>query len=206
MHYEVCMSLLNVVVGDGVGWLCVDTNSQFIADGRYLHQSKMVSLAHLNAVVACRGELNFLAHMFLNCFLTPADEFDSLLDSWSRRLTEATANYLQQAEAMQFDAGAVGHEVLLLGWSNARGQLVCLAACRESTKDEFDVVEVKCRIAPDPGRSVSDLSSLSAMEVLARDQVRTIRRDSPSEPIGGRLLLAEVTRRQTVFRELVSLD
>lgn len=200
------MSLLNVVIGDGIAWLCVDTNSRSVASDQNFPQSKLVSLAHYNAVVACRGELSFLAHVFVNCFLAPESGFDGLLHSWRRRLAEATANYLQMANANQFDAGAVGHEVVLLGWSQSRGKPVCLAASRRSTNDEFDVEEVTCRLAPDPGREVLDLSDLSAMELLARDQVRTVRRENPGEPIGGKLLLAEVTRGKTILRELADLD
>ena len=200
------MSLMNVVVGDGIGWLCVDTTSQNLAQGTYFQQSKMVQLAHHNAVIAIRGELSFLAHTFLNCFLAPADDFDALLESWPRRLTEATNNYIQQAQAMKFDAAALGHEVVLLGWSNARARPVCLAAHRKSTADAFDLSETNCRVAPDPGRSVTNLSSLAAMEALARDQVRMVRRENPDEPIGGRLLLAEVTCAGTMIRELAKLE
>ncbi|MGN7918866.1 hypothetical protein [Lysobacter sp. 22409] len=200
------MSLLNVVVGDGIAWLCVDTNSRSVAGDHSFQQSKMVSLAHHSAVIACRGELSFLAHVFLNCFLTPEQDFDSLLESWRRRLAEATAGYLQMAEANKWEAAAVGHEVVLLGWSNTRGQPVCLAARRQSAKDEFETTEVTCRIAPAPGRKVSNLSNLSEMEALARDQVHAVRRDNPGEPIGGKLLLAEVSRGKVAFRELATLD
>ena len=66
--------------------------------------------------------------------------------------------------------------------------------------------EVACRIAPGTGGEVTDLSSLPAMVALAREQVRAVRRDHPGEPIGGRLLLAEVTRTGTAVRELAKLD
>lgn len=200
------MSLLNVVVGDDVGWLCVDTTCKDFAAGHYFEQSKMLLLAHRNAVVACRGEQVFLAHVFLNCFMSQTDSFDAVVATWPDLLAEARAGYLRQAEAMQLSVPAMGHEIVLLGWSGKQDRPVCIAASRQSDSEDFEVEEVAYRIAPGTGGKVTDLSSLPEMVALAREQVLAVRRDHPGEPIGGRLLLAEVTRAGTMIRELARLD
>lgn len=200
------MSLLNVVIGGDVGWLCVDTMSRDFEDGRYFEQSKMVLLAHQNAVVACRGEQVFLAHVFLNCFMSRTESFDEITAIWPDLLADARTGYLRQAEAMGMAVPGMGHEIVLLGWSGRRDRPLCLVARRESDSEAFDVQEVTCRLAPGTSGKFTDFSSLSTMVALAREQVLAVRRDYPGEPIGGRLLLAEVTREGTVIRELARLD
>jgi hypothetical protein len=200
------MSLLNVVVGDEIAWLCVDTTSQVIADGRCIHSSKMIHFPHINAVVACRGELSFLANIFLSCFFDPVHDFDSLLQVWPKRLIDATEDYLHRAKESAFDVSLVGHEVILLGWSNARSRPVCLASRRQSASEIFESMEVNCRLAPNPGQSLFDFSSLASLEEVARAQVHAVRVSNSGDPIGGKLLLAELTAKRTLFSEIALLD
>lgn len=204
------MSLLNLAVQKEVGLLCVDTTTQS-EDGSYCERSKMLHLGHINGVVACRGDIHFLVFLFAGLGIEPPTDFDALLESWPRRLAAATEPYLQQVRQPAPSADPVGCFVALLGWSRARGRPVCHKAERESASDPFEIETANCSVGPVPDYPPLDLTvmqvpdAIRTMEALAYDQVRKMRRERPSYPIGGRLLLAEVTREGTSIRELATL-
>lgn len=200
------MSLLNVVVGKEVGWMCVDTTTWRVEDRRCSQQSKMLPLVHVNAVVGCRGDITFLSSVFYAFMDMPAEDFDGLAQSWSQRLEAAMRCYEKRANVENFDPHAMGSHIALLGWSNARGHPLGLVALRQDGRDSFDIGEMTgpC-LGPHPGHEVPSVPTLQAMESLSREQVSKMRHDFPGAPIGGRLLLAEVTRECTSIRQLATL-
>lgn len=200
------MSLLNVVVREEVGWMCVDTTTLFVEDGIRSEQSKMLPLVHVNAVVGCRGDISFLSSLFHAFMDVPAKDFDGLAQSWPQHLEVAMRHYEKRANVENFDPHALGSHVALLGWSNARRHPLGMVALRQDGRDSFDVGEIATPcFGPDPGHAVPVVADLKAMHALAREQVSKVRREHPGEPIGGRLLLAEITREGTSIRELATL-
>lgn len=201
------MSLLNVVVRNNVGWMCVDTQTRIEEDGRFSTQSKMLPLVHVNAVVGCRGDITFLPAIFHAFMDEPVGDFDALAEVWSDRLNVAMECYRNRAEKEGFDPHKIGSHVALVGWSSARGKPFGLVALRDDGADSFRVGEITGRpcIGPNPGHDVPHITNLDAMKALAREQVRKMRREHPGEPIGGRLLLAEVWRARMKISELAML-
>jgi len=200
------VTLLNVTVREDVGWMCMDTMTLGEKDRDLFQQSKMLPLVHVNAVFGCRGDLQFLWFLFPTCCLMRVTDFDELLNAWPECLAQATLGYFQQSGRTGFDVIGSEQNVALLGWSNSRERPVCLTAVRTPGRNSFDVAEaIVPFVAPDPGHAVPCVPTLLAMESLAREQVSKVRHDFPGAPIGGRLLLAEVTRKGTSIRELATL-
>lgn len=204
------MSLLNFAVQEDVGLLCVDTTTRS-DDGSYSERSKMLHLGHINGVVACRGDIKFLAVLFTGLGFDPPTDFDALLETWPQRLATATEPYLQYVKQPAPGADPVPCFVALLGWSHSHGRPVCHTAVRGSAAEPFKVKAACCSVGPIPDCPVPNLTAMQlpdavrAMDALVREQVSKVRRDLPGAPIGGRLLLAEVTREGTSIRELATL-
>lgn len=199
------MSLLNIIVGDDVAWVAFDTDGISLRENRHYPWSKAVPIVHANVLLACRGERNFLTHTFFQGFLRDGPtNFDSFAGIFEDMLRAAAESYAQQAAQAGVDAASIGLEIVMVGWSESQNRPVCLAASRSPNTLAFEIKETRCRIAP--GVPCSDLSSIAAVADLARKQVFAMRSSQPNEPIGGNLMLAEITRLGMSFKTICQLS
>lgn len=200
------MSLLNVWVSRdralvAVDTLCVDSY------GSFFHGSKFHYLPHSGLVVAVRGIAQFGRVAFNIC-----DELRASYDGANERvgtILEYATNVLREElkdkpevwERLNFGQ----QEVVLAGWSEQRNGFHATSYKRLEDGGEFVTTPIDqwCVGPYEAGWGtppVEDLSTAEGMERLARWQVMHGRQASPSDAIGGRLLLVELTRGCTTVK------
>jgi hypothetical protein len=186
------MSILNVSVSPALARVAVDTRC-IALDGRRGEGSKLVPLVHLNAVFAMRGPLDFLGNVYCCCSTHPAN-LDQLL--------EAMPDALQHCYERQF-AGAAEDtfspiQFVVAGWSIKQQRMVAMDYLLDTLGGTFSLRKQIDPWTLAPGErgtapTKSDLASADLVEI-ATAQTRHALAANPSEGIGGRLLIAEITR------------
>lgn len=202
------MSLLNIVVGEQLAWAAFDTQGKSIEDGpKYWRWSKAIPLVHANCLLCCRGERLFFAQAFLNLLGTNGfDDFDTIEARFPEVLNASLRDYIAYTKHLGVNISSVGNEICLLGWSETRGRPCLIASHRSPGATAFEINESRCRVAPAVESSLlGDLSTVPAMIRLAREQVASFRSQAPDEPIGGELIIAEITRAGMSFRKIADL-
>lgn len=160
-----------------------------------LRSAKLAVLPHCGAVIAVRGLVGFVQMMFIRCAVTP-HSFD--------RLTEVAPVFME--DAVKVLRGAISaqglpadladqQELVLAGWSDARQRMEAWVNFSEGPGDivrcpldEFDWIEPWDDARPDPTRT----PTFEDIAAHVRDQQRSFQ--EPGASIGGRLVVAEVTR------------
>lgn len=198
------MSLLNIVVGEGVAWAAFDTDGLSLEDGNHYPWSKAVPLVHANTLICGRGERMFLMHVVLGMMVTNGIvDFDSAAEHFPTVLQMAGGSYAQQAAAAGIDVSRFGLEMNIVGWSERRNAPAVLAGIRKPNAASFEIRETRCIVAP--AADVASLSTEQEMVALARRQVAAYRVEHADQPIGVDLILAEITRAGMGFRKIADL-
>jgi hypothetical protein len=205
------MSLLNVVLQRQEAYVAVDTRFLSLSGSGFFEGTKMLILPHANVVFASRGERTFL-HWVFNWFLMTLETFD--FDGIERVLPQVLqAQFEIYAEKCKADAIESKHyaeiELVVVGWSQSEQHMICLTVLRKLGDDQFSVNRMKTgHIAP---AFTEDLSSITVasqagyMSAVARAQTRQAKRDSPGQPVGGRLLMATVTKDKVTVETIARL-
>lgn len=212
------MSLLNVYVAAHRALVGVDTACGAIpgdpvaewmarsAPGQSLpaHVSKVFPIAHLGAVLAARG-----THTFLMDVVGPAaacasvDELEDVLPKILEAADQAHANRCRHF-GLPDQVTHAAQELLLVGWSAREGGMIATIYEREAGPSQaFTVDQVEAWAAPwetSYGQAIEPRTDHDMLQ-LARAQVSHSRRDHPGAPIGGRLIVAEVTREAIAIRQ-----
>ncbi len=200
------MSLLNVIIGDRVGWVAFDTDGATLRSGAAYSWSKAIPLVHANTIFACRGERVFLGHIFIAAYISEGlDSFDDLELAFPRLLSEASAKYVINSKHAGADISGLGLDVRMVGWSAKRGNAAQLTADRPPGATEFVVAESACTVAPSLDEDPIDLSTVERMTDYARRQVAQFRKSDPGLPIGGTLMLADLTEHGMSIRKIAEL-
>lgn len=211
------MSLLNVWVEHERALVGVDTHAMHLGPngqplvvngfpaGARFETSKMIPLVHLNAVLAVRGTAALLVHVFMHCNLKPRQGLDEIFRDLPLILDQSFPELKRVPGAV-----AAGQEVLLVGWSRQAGRMRALMLKQEPTRDAFVPNEVEeLWIGPwddDVQGAPVDPSDDRSMAELMQAQRRDARERFPELPIGGRALIADLSRDGMSFREVADLE
>lgn len=195
------MSILNFSCTPQRVLLAVDTLG-LLPSGRQVEATKLVPLAHLNVLIAGRGRQGFFHSAVARCLSTDWPSFDALLEvAPSMVIADAV-----KAEA-HFSALPVENELVIAGWSDARERMVArrffvdLAGSIAWADKAWSLAPGECfDEATAPGwTNVETMIAAARLQVLHAQQTwrssalfAAMGGDAP--PIGGRLLMAELTR------------
>lgn len=199
------MSLVNVWVTPQKAMVVVDTEAQS-QEGEYFETSKMLTLPHANVVVAGRGHNAFFNVLFSLLHMDKGATFDDLEGSFDGSLAQTTA-YLKTIEA-QFIRSIYEQEIALVGYSHSRRGMHCVAY---QSKDEsgFAAHDIDdAYLSPwDPTTWGLPMPVTTAehARVASTEQLAKAKALHPDAPLGGRLLLAEVTRDELTLSVLGTL-
>jgi hypothetical protein len=157
--------------------------------------SKMLALPHLGAVVAAVGN-NDLCVVFMYTLTHLECDFDRFLAD-ANNLVNGAVRYYESKNGMR-DQQAVA----IVGWSRARSRAVGVYGERMKNGEPLKVREIEgTLVCPGwPKYTERKLDTDAAMIEAARDQVAHVNNVVPECPIGGSLLLAEVTSHGITMR------
>ena len=191
------MSILNFTCTAERVLLSVDTLAGF-QRGPRLEATKLVGLAHLNVLLAGRGRQGFFHAAVGRCLGFHWPTLDALL--------EGAHSIIADAVTASAAYGAMENELVIAGWSDARQRMVArrfvtnLAGAIEWGDRAWSLAPGECfneAAAPRP-------ANVDTMIAAARLQVQHSQENWQSSalgatmggepPIGGRLLVAELTR------------
>lgn len=205
------MSLLNIHVAPERAFVGVDTLAHR-GDGRPQHMSKLFALTHVGGVLAVRGSVGFSLVLLPYLLYTPGD-FDAIVAAAAKSgPVWEEASKRARAEGVELAGGPAGcAEFVLAGYSPREGRVVGKGFAKDSLVRPFVPFEVG---APRPGfmtaPGIADCaivpSDAASMLELARLQVKAHRAAAPAIHVGGRLILAEVTRAGISIRDVGEIE
>lgn len=187
------MSLITAVHMGDHALISADTEAVF-SDGSRGNVSKLLTIPHVNAVIAVRGSLAFL-HKAHAEFAGMTCDFDSMAERAELVMSYALA---QQGSTEHLDKYAHGAEMVLAGYSQEAGRVVIhLFRCEGIGKDTEAHLDVNNAVLPgDMGISLEGITaSREGLTELTRRQVKAIREHAPDAAAGGNLIVAEVRPR-----------
>lgn len=167
--------------------------------------SKLWPIAHAGAVIACRGTALFGLEVFCAASMLPS--VDAIEDSMGELLSRiSAANDARHAAAqMPHEIRYAKQEIALVGWSQREGAMIATVWERAAGPGQsFEVDQVDRFTAPwetEWGEAIEPRTDHDMLQ-LARAQVPRFRAAHPGAPIGGRLIVAEVTRGAVAVREV----
>lgn len=193
------MSLINAVHMGDHALISADTEAVF-SDGSRGNVSKLLTIPHVNAVIAVRGSLAFLQKAHAEFCTMPT--FDQMAERAELVMSYALA---QQGSTEQLDKYAHGAEMVLAGYSQKAGRVVIhLIRCEGIGKDTEAHLDVNNAVLPgDMGISLEGITaSREGLTELTRRQVKAIREHAPDAAAGGNLLIAEVRPRSMAIEHM----
>lgn len=186
------MSLICAFVTPQAVTVAVDT-AVIASDGSMSSTSKMVPLVHYPAVIAYRGCALFLEMIFSGCHAI-GGTFDDLLEAMPKLLVEVTPQFRRLAQQLgTTDERLLGtHNVILAGWSERQGRMICRAYAQDSADEGFGVDDIQNMYGAPWDSSLIAL----APDVMrfASAQVRLMHAKAPEATVGGRLIVARITK------------
>lgn len=200
------MSLCNVWWSPERVLVAVDTEASELG-GPAQCTSKLFPLVHANMVITGRGYIGFAAGIWAKCVRLARDA-DETFDAMPEMLTQ---NFDEMAARPDAPDDIDQCESVACGWSPRHQRMLCRAWLQESRESGFVCHQLgpglTSLVAPWP----ADRPELriggddTAMSRAAREQVRYVREHFPSMPIGGRLVVAELTRDSMTMRTICDL-
>lgn len=192
------MSILNFSCTPERVLLAVDTLAR-MEGGLGLEATKLIGLAHLNVLLAGRGRQGFFHAVVNRCL---GSHLPPSLDAF----LEGAHSIVADAVTASADYGATEDEIVIAGWSDSRQRMVArrffvnLGGAIEWADRAWGLAPGECfdeATAPRP-------ANVETMIAAARLQVQYAQETWKSSalgiamggecPIGGRLLVAELTR------------
>jgi hypothetical protein len=215
------MSLLNVWMEPHRALVGVDTHAMHLGPrgepllvrglppGRF-ETSKMIPIVHLNAVMAVRGSAVLIAGAYILCNMEPWQGLDQLFDNFPTIVAKNFAQ-LEHVSRQQGQKANPEQEVMLIGWSKRAGKMRCLMLKQETEGAGFVPHQIdELWLGPwdddAQGAPPVDPSDDRSMAELMQAQRLDARQRFPNLPVGGRALVAELSRDQLSFREVANLE
>ena len=199
------MSLLNVLLFPERALVTTDTQCKNYTTGNYFEGSKMFPIVHANVLIAGRGDRVFGDLVFQWYGGSETCDFDSIDSSLSQNLTKIAERY-----ASIPGAHVGGNELVIVGWSAKHGAMQGIACTRPDIDSPFSIARmISGHIAPETTEDLRHIQCADHVECLieiARAQTRQSKIDYPGSPIGGRLILADMTRDRMEIRPIADLD
>lgn len=204
------MSVLNIIVSHDRAWVAVDTAGTDACTGNALEVSKMVPLVHASLVLAARGATTVMHNLAAWCMsLDRTADFDLLAGFPPGWMDEFHTHLASQVRAQTGrEPAAQETEIVIVGWSASQQRMALLAFRRGAGMDSYQVQTPDIYIAPWPGdEAMNRLAEITVpnmaeyMRVVSDEQMAWSKHTNQVGPIGGRLLIAEVTRDAITIRD-----
>lgn len=206
------MSLLNAHVTRDRALVAVDTETSLgmranAAAGLTRFQSaKMFPLVHANVLLAGRGENAFLMPVLFKLTTMQTSSFDAL--AWAlekfllrQAVDEAHASVRAAGGPEGFDIGT--QEVCIFGWSDSLDSMAGKAFFRDANDPAWYPLEVTTGWATpwwDDWGDEPEMPTDEALLEAARRQAGRTWSEAPDVPLGGRLIVADLTRHGMIIR------
>jgi hypothetical protein len=195
------MSLLNVWTSPARAIVSVDTRSSTADRKQFGEASKMALIPHTGVVVAVNGLVLALSSLFQ--WLSNNDQDDTSIDGIPGWLpSQLNAPAVKQAVAEE------GLLVAVVGFSKTTNGFRGFRIAQ--VDGDFAAKEIRPYfLCPGDRWTPATLPVPDNREsclTIARRQVEWARRHRPGEPIGGRLLIAELTRKESRIYDAGQID
>ena len=198
------MSLFQAWIEPERALVAVDTLAYDHNHGGISEVLKMAALPHAQCVMACRGSQHAFLQLLAHAWLAPGySTYDKLAACVPQLVEWASAQFPESLP----DAIAQC-ELTLVGWSDAGQRMagtsyvVDLKANTCQAQGEIDY----CRVGPAVVNKVpAEFDDALALKV-ARLQVAWVQDNAPDQATGGRLLIAELSRREIVIRDAGKIE
>lgn len=198
------MSLVNFVVKPDRILVAVDSIGG--TPKLHRHVNKLFPVPHAKMLLCGRGSGAFIAKVFnVCCLLSGVDEAREVLPSELPKLlhevrTEQLLRYVLSFGRFERPKPSA-QEIYVFGWSDRLGGMTAMEFTKRPGARDFVFDEDLAEgVAPRLERGFPVLDSPQAMMRVAAEQVDSAMRDDQSIPIGGRLMLAELTRDAIMLR------
>lgn len=204
------MSLVNFRVDADRILVAVDSIGG--ASKHRLHMNKLFPIPHTNMLLCGRGSMNFLAKVSYVCGLM------SGFDEVRAELPKALPGLLLTArvEAALYWALSLGRlgspkldamELYVFGWSEQQEEMTAMRFTKRRGVRGFALDDDLAEgVGPALAHEFPVLDSVETMMRVANEQVTCALRDDPGTPIGGRLMVAELTRDAITLRSAGSIN
>ena len=202
------MTLLNIWLEREHAMVGVDTATSFTrpdgsplevegyADGASFDITKLVPIAHLNAVLSARGIAAFLPQVFFRIQMQPFDSVDDVFEQMLPMLDQCFVG-LEHIAAQQGVLADPRQEVVLVGWSARQARMRGMYYVQHTVEAGFEGNEIDevliCPWDDDAQGCPEDPVDRDAMLRLMRAQVADARERHPAVAAGGRFVVAEIT-------------
>lgn len=198
------MSILNAWVTPSKATLATDTLFPR-ADGQRGVASKIMTLPHLPAAIALRGQAALFHLVSFRCAIGGFESFDDLVRFLSVNLRALELELPLSSLTKGYEQD--GTKLVAIGWSDRYSAMVGRAFERYGDEQEFKEFEFNRYIAPSDGLSEGAALLESAAEKIARAQIQWFRTEWPqeSEFFGGKLVMCHLTRKSISFRHHAEL-
>lgn len=184
------MSLLNAWVDPAAALVAVDTDGATLTGERF-PVSKLVTLPHIGAVLALRGQAAFLGFLFLRCLTSGFDTFDDLDEAMPEMLAGMEATIPPE---LIVRTGIAGTELVTAGWSNAQGRVIGRQYVKRGDSEAFTVRDLGMHVSPWHESMKGLRTDADAVVTLAKAQTLFMKSAYDGAACGGSLLLCRVTR------------
>jgi hypothetical protein len=201
------MSLMNVLVRSDYALVGVDTDAVDL-DGKHMHVSKILVLAHIPAVLAARGGFAFFKSAF-NIAHENGMGLDELLAAMPQILCQLAAS---PAHA---DRKGFKEELAAAGWSTRLNRPLA-RAFKVSVEREVSSHDIEfATVSPpywDPPEEPPPFESIEDMVAIAKAQAAYLkkrfpdgRQDGRPTSGGGRFIVARLSRHGLLIKERCDL-
>lgn len=207
------MSLVNIHLQPHRALVAVDTEVMYAKEEGYGPGAKMALLPHANTLMAIRGLNVVLGMAHFNAVLSSCATFDEL-EAAAPGYLSMGLDYLESDAQNLFgksaiEAGAFDQELYLVGHSERRGRMCALVFSSKGSKavSLFELEARDAHLAPwtEAWGEPIDPDTPERMRFLAQLQVDNGSALQPDAPLGGKLLLCELTKDEAKFSSLCVL-
>jgi hypothetical protein len=199
------MSLVNVFLSPHRALIGVDTQAYDYTTGKFINLSKLVHFPHANTIMASRGTNIFTNFLYGALSQAAArkggDGFESLAEAMPEAFEE-TYHCINAAPTAGIERS--GQQTVLVGWSHHQNRMRAVFFEKTSSSAGVNVTQIQ-----DPGYMMPwdtstwgeapDGDDSRTMIQLPLSQARRTKQESPGTAMGGRLMLAELTRDRMAF-------
>jgi len=212
------MSIMNALVTPDRVLVGVDTEADSERQSDKVPKryeiSKLFPLVHANVVMAARGSHAFHMPVLFHLSVSEAATYDAMVTDLSgalvRMVDQAHAAIRCAGASPSFDIGT--QEIYLFGWSDQSSRMMGTAFTRDPNSGQWEVLSIDDGVdsgwvAPwgEDWGEYREPQDLEEMQALAHSQVRITRERAPEVAIGGRLIVAELTRESVSIKSTCAL-
>lgn len=206
------MSILNVLFQDPqTAFVGVDSQVTTIENvTQFSDTNKLILIPAAATIIACRGEQT-LARWTMSELVrrTGGQDFDEMLSIMPSVLETCHAEALRQAQAVGIKISGLDAELALVGYSEQATRVLCMHFTRSDRQAHFSALRRDTGVLSPPVSNALANPSSDPFELqrnIAGAQTAEWKAKSPADPIGGRLVVARVTKHEVIVRNLGAIQ